>query len=251
MPVPKQPAPSPWRGSFHETEHRWQLERVSDLAAAVGELWSLVAELRAAQAAGWSLAEPMRSGHLLAVRPSRRRRAQLRGPSAPAGPVGAGPRRRWRVRLVDEPPVAGDEVLCLDTAEQTAALTWAGGGLRQVGGPAVPSSMLGELTRQLSAAEAGHRQWGIAPARVGPNVDLVADGSALRIHTVDGGALVRVIEVLTFQHAADGAATLLEAAAAYDRLAKAAEAMAAVGGRLIGTDDGMLHVRYVSFAGCA
>jgi hypothetical protein len=46
-------------------------------------------------------------------------------------------------------------------------------------------------------------------------------------------------------------ASLLEAAAAYDRLAKTAEAMAAVGGRLTGTDDGMLHVRYVSFAGCA
>ncbi len=46
------------------------------------------------------------------------------------------------------------------------------------------------------------------------------------------------------QHAADGARTLLEAAAAYERLAADAEARAAAGGRLVGVDDGFLHVAY-------
>jgi hypothetical protein len=61
---------------------------------------------------------------------------------------------------------------------------------------------------------------------------------------VRGGALVRTCEVLTFPHTADGAGTLLEAAAAYERLARAADAMAAAGGRLVSADDGFLHVDY-------
>ncbi|MGA9311723.1 MAG: hypothetical protein WBV74_15305 [Pseudonocardiaceae bacterium] len=39
-----------------------------------------------------------------------------------------------------------------------------------------------------------------------------------RIHALHDGALVRTQETLAFQHAADGAATLLAAAAAYQRL---------------------------------
>jgi hypothetical protein len=90
----------------------------------------------------------------------------------------------------------------------------------------------------------GHRLWGLAPARVGPSVDLVADGSALRVHALHDGALVRTQEALAFQHAADGAATLLAAAAAYERLARAADAMVTAGGRLLSVDDGRLFISY-------
>ena len=75
-------------------------------------------------------------------------------------------------------------------------------------------------------------------------MDLVAEGSALRLHAVEDGALVRTQEALTFQHAADGAVTLLQAAAAYERLAAAADALSARGGRLLGADDGLLLVAY-------
>jgi hypothetical protein len=86
----------------------------------------------------------------------------------------------------------------------------------------IAPSLLAEVTRQLSPTGLGRRLWGVAPARVGPSVDLVADGSALRVHALQEGALLRTVESLTFQHAADGAATLLAAAAAYERLARAA-----------------------------
>lgn len=59
----------------------------------------------------------------------------------------------------------------------------------------------------------------VACARVGPNLDLVAAGSALRIHTVRDGALART-----------------------------ADAMAAAGGRLGESDDGFVQVRYGSTA---
>ncbi len=84
----------------------------------------------------------------------------------------------------------------------------------------------------------------MARARVGPSLDLLADGSALRVHAVSDGALVRTVEALTFQHAADGASGLLDAAAAYERLAWVAELMTAAGGRLSSVDDGLLHVSY-------
>jgi hypothetical protein len=234
--------PSPWPGSRHEAEHRWQLDGIRSLAAAVEELHSLAAELRAADAAGWSLAEPMRNGHLLATRPSRRQRARLPGGSARAGVTERVPSTRWRVRLVDEPPVSGDEVLMLDRASRTVVLN--GGSMRQASGPAMRPSLLAELTAQVSAAEVEHRLWGVAPARTGPNLDLVAVGSALRVHAVEDGALVRTAEALTFQHAADHAATLADAAAAYERLAWEAEAMITAGGRLVGVDDGLVEVWY-------
>lgn len=235
---------SPWSGSRHETEYRWQLDGVRSLPAAASELRAIAAELQAAHAAGWSLVEPMLDGHLLATRPSRRQRAECSPVSAGAGKIGTAPQSpRWRVRLVTEPPV-DDQVLQLSAARRTPVLRWVDGALQHDSRPTVAADMLAALTRQVSMAEVEEKRWGVAPARVGPNVDLVAEGSALRIHAVDDGALVRLVEVLTFQHAADQAPTLPDAAAAYERLAQAADAMAAAGGRLVGVDDGMLDVRY-------
>lgn len=75
-------------------------------------------------------------------------------------------------------------------------------------------------------------------------MDLVADGSALRGHAVRDGVLVRTLEALAFAHAADGATTLLQAAAAYRRLAADARAMAVAGGQLVSADDGIVDVAY-------
>ncbi|SDD16233.1 hypothetical protein SAMN05660690_3613 [Geodermatophilus telluris] len=234
--------PSPWPGSRHETEHRWQLEGVRTLGDAVAGLRALAAELRAAHAAGWSLAQPMRDGHLLATRPSRRERSRgVEPPTAPAVPPSLS---RWRVRVVDEPPLPGDRVLSVDDVPGTPVVTAAGGVLRQVGGPPLPPGVLDELARQVSPQELGRRRWAVVPARVGPARDLVADGGALSVHAVVDGALVRTVEVLGLRHAADRSTGLPAAAAAYERLAHAAEAMAAVGGRLAEVDDGLLHVRY-------
>ncbi|MGY5889410.1 hypothetical protein ACJTOJ_16940 [Geodermatophilus arenarius] len=239
---------SPWPGSRHETEHRWDLDDVVSLADAAARVRALAAELRAAHVAGLRQTEPMREGHLVARRPSGRQRAQSAPAPAPA-PVpppapGVAPALRWRVRVVDEPPVPGDEVLSLAAVPGSPVVAHSGAGAVQVGGPDLPSEVLAELTRQVPAAEFGSRRWAVVAARVGPGRDLVAEGSALRVHAVAGGVLVRTVESLTFRHAADRAATLPDAAAAYERLAKAAEAMAAAGGRLTETDDGLLHVRY-------
>ncbi|WP_340296211.1 hypothetical protein, partial [Aquipuribacter hungaricus] len=118
-----------------------------------------------------------------------------------------------------------------------------GDGWRQVGGPPWPSVRLQEVLGRLGDVPSG-RRWGLAPARVGPVVDVVADGSALRVHALREGRLVRTVEVLSFLHAADRSTSLGQAAAAYQRLAAAAGAMAAAGGRLVGTEDGLLHVGY-------
>lgn len=72
----------------------------------------------------------------------------------------------------------------------------------------------------------------------------MADGSALRLHTVEDGVLVRSEEAVSFQHAADGAGTLEEVAAAYRALAAVLEGMADAGGQLLHTDDGFLHISY-------
>ncbi|PWW24856.1 hypothetical protein JD79_04047 [Geodermatophilus normandii] len=236
--------PSPWPGSRYETEHRWDLDDVTTLAEAAARVRALAADLRAAHAAGWTLAEPMRDGHLVATRPSRRQRARTAPDPVPLPEPGTAPALRWRVRVVDEPPVPGDDVLSLDAAPGTPVVTRGRGDLVQVAGPDLPADVLAELDRQVAAGELGARRWGVGAARIGPGRDLVADGSALRVHAVVGGVLVRTVEGLTFRHAADRAATLPDAAAAYERLARAAEAMAAAGGRLTDTDDGLLHVRY-------
>ncbi|MGY1609400.1 hypothetical protein [Geodermatophilus sp. SYSU D00700] len=243
MTAPTTRPPSPWPGSRHETVHRWQLDDVASLADVAPRLAALAAELRAAHAAGWTLAQPLRDGHLLATRPSRRERA--RGAAAvPPGTGEAPPLTGRRVRLVDEPPVPGDEVLDLAAVPRTPVLSWTGGGPHQLAGPAVGAEVLAELGHQVSADQAGLRRWALVPARVGPGLDLVAECGALRVHAVVDGALVRTVEALTFRHAADRAATLADAAAAYERLARVAEAMAAAGGRLTECDDGLLVVRY-------
>jgi hypothetical protein len=58
------------------------------------------------------------------------------------------------------------------------------------------------------------------------------------------GALRRTQETLAFQHAADGAATLLAAAVAYERIARAADAMVTAGGHLLNVDNGRLFISY-------
>ncbi len=235
---------SPWTGSQYQTRHRWQLERVSSLAEAAKDLRELGAELTAADAAGWWLVEPMSSGHLLAARASRRQRARQTPGPQPQNASPSPPARRWRLRVVDEPPLPGQHVLDTAIADRTPVLAWTGRALEQISGPGVPADVLTDTLRQVTSTGLSHRLWGLAGARVGPSFDLVAHGSGLRLHAVQDGALVRTHETLTFQHAADGAATLLQAAAAYERLARAADAMSAVGGRLVGADDGLLHVDY-------
>ncbi|SNS09284.1 hypothetical protein SAMN04488107_1320 [Geodermatophilus saharensis] len=148
------------------------------------------------------------------------------------------------MRVVDEPPLPADTVLDLAAVPRTPVLGWAGGGPRHVAGPPVEPAVMVEPARQVPAAQAGTRRWALVAARVGPARDVVAEGSAMRVHAVTDGALVRTVEALAFGHATDGAVTLADAAAAYERLARAAEAMAAAGGRLTESDDGLLVVRY-------
>ncbi|MGA9310676.1 MAG: hypothetical protein WBV74_09935, partial [Pseudonocardiaceae bacterium] len=181
-----------------------------------------------------------------ATRASRRKRAQLTQEPRPAA-VTAATAIRWRLRVVDQPPLPGDEVLHLTgtaAAERTPVLAPTGRSLSQVSGPPVFPSLLDKVTRQLLPTGLGRRLGGLAPARVGPGVDLVADGSALRVHALHDGALVRTQETLAFQHAAEGAAALPAAAAAYQRLARAADAMVTAGGRLLSVDDGRLFISY-------
>ena len=240
--VPPRPASS-WPGSTYAVRHRWQLDGVTTLVAAAACLRGIAAELAEAHAAGWWLTEPVRNGHLLAQRASRRQR-----PPRPVAPASAEQAPRlpaaWRLRLVDEPPVPGDDVLDLAAAAATSVVRWDGTRLCQAGGPAAGDALLAELQRQVAPTGLDGRRWALAKARVGPAHDLVAEGSALRIHTVDNGQLVRTAEAFSFLHAADRASTLLAAAAAYRRLADAVDMMVAQGGRLSAVDDGLLHVAY-------
>ena len=238
-PLPTRP-PSPWPGSQHDVRHRWQLEGTTTLPQVAAALREVADELTAADAAGWWLREPVRNGHLLAGRASRRRRpAQpLAAPAAEQAPRPPG----WRLRLVDEPAEPGDVVLDVAAAPRTPVVRSDGSRLVQVAGPQLPDQVLAELSRQ--GPHGDGRPWAVAPARVGPSHDLVADGGALRVHAVDDGRLVRTREALSFLHAADRATTLLAAAAAYRRLADATDRMAALGGRLEAVDDGLVHVAY-------
>lgn len=238
--------PSPWPGSRHETRHRWQLDDVGTLAEAASRLRALASELDAAHAAGWWLVEPVRGGHLLAERASRRRRATQPAPQvATDAPSDAAPvLPPWRLRLVDEPPQNGEPILRLADVPGTPVLSWQDGALRHVAGPPLEPQRRAAVARQIDARDLGHRRWALAPARVGPTADLVADGSALRLHAVADGRLFRTVEAFSFMHTADRAATLSQAAAAYRRLADATDASVAAGGRLFGTDDGLLHVTY-------
>ncbi len=242
-PSPQRP-PSPWTRSRYQARHRWQLDQVHSLADVARDLRALAAELAAAHAAGWWLVEPMSSGHLIAARASRRQRARQVPGVTPLPASARPPAPHWRLRVVDEPPVAGQEVFDASTATGTPVLAQAGHRLEQLSGPGIPAPVLAEVGQQVGAVGLAQRRWGVAPARVGRFFDLVADGSGLRLHTVDDGVLVRTHEALAFHHTADGAGTLLQAAAAYDALAETVQAMAAVGGWLVSSDDGFLHVAY-------
>jgi hypothetical protein len=152
------------------------------------------------------------------------------------------------LRVIDEPAQAGEETFHTAGVARTPVLGCIDGALQQISGPPIPEHVLAEVVRQSNLIGVVRERWGLAWARVGPNLDLVADGSALRSHAIRDGALVRTVEALTFQHAADGVATLLQAAAAYERLGRAADAMAALGGRLVDVDDGILQVSYGRWA---
>lgn len=241
--VPSRPS-SPWPGSDHQTRHRWQLDRSRSLSQAADHTRVIAAELAAAHAAGWWLVEPMRSGHLVAARASRRRRVRLTSASSAAVAAATSGSPGWRLRVVEEPPQVGEETLDTAMADRTPVLGFGHGVLAQISGPLVPDAVLTEVSRQVNLIRVVPERWGLAWARVGPNLDLVADGSAMRAHQVCDGVLVRTVEALTFQHAADGAGTLLQASEAYERLARAADAMTAAGGRLIGVDDGIVQVGY-------
>jgi len=229
---------SPWTGSTFETRHRWQLEHLTALAEVISALRELAAELAAAHAAGWWLVAPMRGGHLLAARPSRRQRARVGrpAPAVTAAPCPSG----WRLRVLAEPAASGEDVLDCDVLVGTPVLHLAAGAARCVGGPEVPPDVLEEVARQTDGLSG---RWALTSARVGPARDVVADGSALRLHAVVQGTLVRTREALSFQHAADGASTLEQAAVAYARLADATETLAVAGGHLEAVDDGFVHVR--------
>ena len=120
--------------------------------------------------------------------------------------------------------------------------------LTQVAGPPLQDAVVTEMARQLGAVEAvdPELRWGVSRARVGFGFDLVAQGSPLRSHTVQAGVLVRTREALLVTHAADDAADLAQAAAAYWRLAGEVEAVIAAGGRLLSADEGMVLVDYPS-----
>ena len=239
---------SPWTGSQHQARHRWQLDGATTLPEAARILLALAAELTAAHRAGWWLVEPMRGGHLVAARASRRQRAQGSGRQDPApltrGITARPPAPPWRLRLVDEPATPGFEVYDATAAHATPVLEQTGRSLHQVSGPLLEPDVLSHVVRQVGPTDLRHGLWGVAPARVGPGHDLVAHGSALRLHAVRDGALVRTCEALTFQHAADGAENLVQAAASYEHLAGTAAKMAAAGGRLVSADDGLLQVAY-------
>lgn len=246
---------SPWPGSTYQARHRWQLDDVGNLDVAAERLRAIASELDAAAAAGWALLEPLRGGHVHAARPSRRQRARDGVPDdrpVPGGPPPGGDTapgrpptaRPWRVRLVNEPPCGGDAVLDLRACPGTAVVAGRGGKIAQVCGPAVPPSILARLMEQLGPQDLESSAWGLAPGRFTPAGDLVADGSALRVHAVVGGALVQTVEAYAFPHAADRAVGLREAAASYRELAGVLRLCAAAGGRLDNADDGMLHVVY-------
>ncbi|WP_180935796.1 hypothetical protein [Nocardioides ungokensis] len=142
--------PSPWTGSHHIAQHRWQLDHVVSLPEVVDVLTDLAAELTDAHHAGWWLAEPLRGGQLVAARASRRERGRGTvglAATAPERFVRPGP---WRLRAVDEVPVPGLAVFDSGSAPLTPVLAWTGRSLEQVSGPAVPATDVAEAVRQVT-----------------------------------------------------------------------------------------------------
>jgi hypothetical protein len=217
---------------------------VTSLAEVTRLLTALAAELTNAHRAGWWLVEPMRDGYLAAARASRRQRGRWDPATVPTteGPPVRVP--AWRLRVVDEAPVPGAMVFDATDAPATTVLAHTDHALDHVRGPHLPRDVLAEVNRQVAMSDLTHGLWGVAPARVGSNSDLVAHGSALRMHAVTEGALVRTCEAITFRHAADDAKDLLQAAASYAWLARIAEQAARAGGRLVSADDGLVQVAY-------
>ncbi len=70
-------------------------------------------------------------------------------------------------------------------------LAWTGRSLHQVSGPGIDPEVVADTIRQVTPTGLTQRLWGLVPARVGANFDLVAHGSALRVHTVQDGVLIR------------------------------------------------------------
>jgi hypothetical protein len=220
--------------------HRWQLDGVVTLAEATDALRAVADELEAAHGAGWWLSSRSATATCWpSARPdddARRNRSPHRLPSrrraCPAGACGWSTSRPAPATRCSTPLQRRAPRSCAPTARgcgRSAGRRW----------PTRCSPSCSDSTPHQDA-----RGWAVAPARVGPAHDLVADGSALRVHAVEEGRLVRTLEAVSFVHAADRATTLLAAAAAYRRLADATDRMAAVGGRLDGVDDGLLHVAY-------
>jgi hypothetical protein len=237
--------PSPWPGSQVRLRHRWQVDLVRTLPEAASVVRAVAAELAAAHAASWQLTEVVRGGCVLAERASRRQRGRTASARPGTSGAAAPPLPPWRLRVVDDPALhAGEELFDAARAVGTPVVAWREGRLEQVSGPALAARALSELDEQATPPGVPAGLWGVAAARVGQGLDVVASGSVLRQHAVLDGVLVRTQEALAFHHAADGAASLLQAAAAYERLAGTADEMAAVGGRLVGADDGFLHVGY-------
>lgn len=225
--------------------HGWELDGVSSLAEAATKINALAGELDAAHASGWWLESPMLDGRLHARRASRRQRASTQAVTQGAS-AGTARQLQVRLRIVDESSTedSADAALAFDSATATPWLAARKGAVEQIAGPPLDADRLQIITAQVNAQELGDRRWAAVAARVGPGVDLVAEGNALHAHSVIDGVVVRTIEVLGFKHAADRAATLLDGAAAYRRLADAAIAMDRAGGRLSVVDDGFLFVEY-------
>lgn len=242
---------SPWPGSTRDLDHRWALDACTSLPAVVEVVRRLGDELARAHASGWWLTAPVRGGRLHLARASRRQRGRADAPPTrpPAG--GGGPRPPWRLRVVEAGPRDRTDAPRLDlaTATATPVVRWDGSTLRGVGGPPLPDGLLDDVTLRLGPAGVRPGDWAVARARVGPNVDLVADGAPLRGHAVASGVLVRTVEATDLARAAEGATTLAPVVLGYQRLADTTAEMVAAGGRLLGVDDGLVEVGYAASYG--
>lgn len=234
--------PSPWRGSEHLQLLGWELDDVNSLPEAAFRIREISAELRAAHTAGWYLVSTMLDGRLHARRSSRRQRARTQ-PDADVVRTAPNP-VRVRIRIVNETASPIWPSLTVDAAIATPWLAFRDGGLQHVAGPEPDDADLRIVTEQVDSGALGSRRWAVVSARVGPGLDLVAEGSGLRAHAIVDGVVVRTQETLSLKHAADNATTLPDAAAAYSRSADTAVAMSHAGGTFSSIDDGFLVVEY-------
>ena len=238
--------PSPWSGSHHEELLRWQLEQVRSLDEAARTLRAVAAVLADAHRAGWWLEEPVARGRLVAARASRRTRAAApprarrdrpTAPSAPALAAAGGRRAPARRR---RGPAPRSRRARADPGRGPRRGDWA-----QVGGPALAPGEREALRRPARGPGRRRAHAGRSPApgsarcstwsRTGRRCGCTPCGTA--------GSCARSRRCRS-STPRTAAATLADAAAAFLRLAGAVEASARAGGRLDGTDDGLLHVVY-------